>query len=83
MKVLPETPMPKTEKPPRLGDDETAYHTSLVEQVKEAQEAQGRITQTQSAWSNWAGYLKQKYGLSDGDSINEDGTIVYGNVPAV
>lgn len=71
--------MPKTEKPPKLSDDETAYHASLVNKVKEAQEAQGMITQTQSAWSNWADYLKQKYGLSDGDSINEDGTIVYGN----
>jgi hypothetical protein len=63
----------------RLSDDETAYHTSLVEQVKEAQEAQGKITQTQSAWSNWADYLKRKYGLSDGDAVTEDGAIVHGN----
>ena len=69
----------KTDNPPKLSNDETAYHTSLVEQVREAQEAQGKITQTQSAWSNWADYLKQKYGLSDGDAITEDGTIVHGN----
>jgi hypothetical protein len=70
----------QTEKPLRLSDDETAYHASLVEQVREAQEAQGKITQTQSAWSNWADYLKQKYGLSDGDAITEEGMIVYRNV---
>lgn len=72
----------QTDKPDsaaRLSDDETAYHTSLVEQVREAQEAQEKITQTQSAWSNWADYLKQKYGLSDGDAITENGTIVHGN----
>jgi hypothetical protein len=72
--------MPTTETPPKLSDDETAYHASLVKKVKDAQEAQGVIAQTQSAWSNWADYLKQKYSLSDGDAINEDGTIVYGDV---
>jgi hypothetical protein len=74
--------MDNPQKPSKLSDDEAAYHSSLVGQVKQAQEAQGKITQTQSAWSNWADHLKQKYGLSDGDAITEDGTIVYGDVSA-
>jgi hypothetical protein len=62
----------------RLSDDEAAYHVFLVEQVKEAQDAQGKIARIQSSWGNWAEYLKGKYDLSDGDVITEEGAIVYG-----
>jgi len=64
------------DKPVRLSDDEVAYHVFLVKQIKEAQEAQARIAQAQGARANWADYLKDKYGFSDGDVITEDGTIV-------
>jgi hypothetical protein len=65
-------------RPTRLSDDEAAYHVSLVEQVKEAQEAQAMIVRTQGAWDSWSEYLKGKYGFTDGDVITEEGTIVYG-----
>jgi Tfp pilus assembly protein PilX len=69
-------------KPIRLSDDEVAYHVFLVKQVKEAQEAQALIAQTQGAWTNWADYLKGKYGFTDGDVITEEGRIVSGAQPA-
>jgi hypothetical protein len=70
-----------SDKRAKLGDDETAYHVSLVEQVKEAQEAQAKIVRTQAAWDNWAEYLKSKYGFTDGDTITEEGAIMYGSPP--
>jgi hypothetical protein len=70
-----------SDKPMRLSDDDAAYHSSLVGQVKDAQEAQDRIARTQAAWDNWAEYLKSKYGFTDGDVITEEGMIVYGEPP--
>ncbi len=67
-----------SDRPERLSDDEIAYHVSLVQQVKGAQEAQATIVRTQGAWETWSEYLKSKYGFTDGDVITEEGMIVYG-----
>jgi hypothetical protein len=71
-----------SDKPARLSDDDAAYHVSLVGQIKDMQEAHARIARTQAAWDNWAAYLKDKYGLVDGDVITEEGTIAY-EVPSL
>lgn len=58
-----------------LCESDQTYTAKLLADMAQVEQMQAFITKTLGARASWMEYLASKYKLSDGDSIQPDGTI--------